>query len=210
MWLQNLQKGQSRSDLQNSPCKVGVLVKVPGTSVDTADCKRTTRKSSLQLWMLETVGPHPSSWNECSRATMASPKALNIGIFWEMTAFFPVHPALYSFGCMCLLQVHKCYPSMAVWRLVLSVEWFAQFRAALPGPYLSCTNFAPFLPSSVSSVVDTKGAMWFRPHAAGFAWWYGQYLQPNQANLCSVCVTHCFHGMYVCTWSHVTNTRAQD
>ena len=71
----------------------------------------------------------------------------------------------------------------------------------LTGTYyymIYCTNSAPFLPGSVSSVVDTKGAMWFHPHTpTGFAWWYGQYLQSNQVNLCSVCVALCFHGMCV-------------
>ena len=32
--------------------------------------------------MLETVGSHPSSWNACLRATMASSNALSTGILW--------------------------------------------------------------------------------------------------------------------------------
>ena len=46
-----LQKGQSRSGLQSFLCLGAVLVEALGTLVDTADCARTTGKSSVQLYV---------------------------------------------------------------------------------------------------------------------------------------------------------------
>ena len=51
-------------------------------------------------------------------------------------------------------------------------------------------KFVPFLPSSISSVVDTKGAMWPRPHN-----WLAVHGDMGsicyQVNLCSDCVHEC-------------------
>ena len=59
-------------------------------------------KSTVQLYMLQTVGPHPSSWNASSRATMASWNALNTGILWRLKWLLSfLCRILCSLGCMC-------------------------------------------------------------------------------------------------------------
>ena len=79
-----------------------------------------------------------------------------------------------------------------------------------------CTNFAQYLPGEVSSVVGTKGAMWFRPHTlAGFAWWRGQYHQSNEiysvrvcASVCGVCVRVCMYDSFFSFLTHIGQVKS--